>query len=66
MQNAKIIQRHKEEIKKPLKMHEIIEAKQKESEENDLKSKLNMTMLPNLNKNTKIFLNLDVQYDFVP
>jgi hypothetical protein len=49
-----------------LKTHEIIEEQTKQRNNKMIKEKLNLTILPNLSPDTKIFMNLDVQYDFIP
>lgn len=55
------------DLKPPvLKIHELIEEQSKQRLNKEIKEKLNLTILPNLNSDTKIFMNLDVQYDFIP
>lgn len=102
-QNAKVIKESAKSFEemsskcahRGLKNHELIEQKQKERYNKEIKEKLemclnimtcelnstgldshlkevcnsqklNFTILPNLNYNTKVFINLDVQYDFIP
>ena len=49
-----------------LRTDELIELKSKDLKNKGLKEKLNLSILPNLNQDTKVFMNLDVQYDFIP
>ena len=66
-QNAQIINSNKDQFNtKTLKKHEIIELKEKEARNKEIEKQLNMAILPNMDPNTKVFLNLDVQYDFIP
>lgn len=65
-QNAEIIKKNKLKGQKILQNFEIIKEKEKQLSTQELKQKLNLTILPNLSKDTKIFMDLDVQYDFVP
>ena len=74
LQNSKIIKeismKNEDPVskrcKKALRTEEIIELKNKDQTNKEIKEKLSLSMLPNLNKDTKIFMNLDVQYDFTP
>lgn len=55
-----------EQANKLLNNHELIDVKQKERHNKILKDNFNFAVLPNLDPETKVFMNLDVQYDFVP
>lgn len=61
-QNAQII---KSRTNKAKLMSEIVREREKLRKNQEIKKKLNLKILPNLG-NAKVFLDLDVQYDFVP
>ncbi|CAI2373097.1 unnamed protein product [Moneuplotes crassus] len=69
-QNAEIIKKNgrifDKNFSKPIQNFELIEEKKQERKNKYIKEKLNLTVLPNLNQDTKIFMDLDVQYDFIP
>lgn len=70
-QNAKLIKESAKSFgelnskysRRSLRNYELIELKKKERCN---KEKFNFTILTNLNYETKMFINLDVQYDFIP
>lgn len=66
MQNSEILKRSKGEESRGIRVDQIVEIREKERKNREIKENLNMVILPNLNRNSNLFLNLDVQYDFIP
>lgn len=66
MQNSEILKRSKGEESRGIRVDQIVEIREKERMNREIKENLNMVILPNLNRNSNLFLNLDVQYDFIP
>ena len=51
---------------KSIQTHELIDLQRQERENSRIKEKLNLKILPNMSKTSKVFINLDVEYDFIP